>query len=324
MRMLSLAVVVVLGWAGLGQAAPLDVKHVCAHAKWVAHLDVDAVRDSAVVKKAYDECMKKHPEAAKVFDVAKVMIGMDLRKDLHGITAYGPQICKPIGIVIVQADMDQKVLEDKAKLGPDYMLTTYGNFKLHSWTHKKGDKQMHATGAFFSPKVLVFGGSVEQVKGALDVLSGKNPNLGGKPSALVADIPAGATFVHRAIDLSANTKCPVLKQAETFQAVMGENKGESFYQARIVMKTGDAAENVKAAIDGFKALAALGTALEPDTAKLVSGLKVTREDKAVVVKWSASADAVWAQIVKSVKKMEEHKAKGHGPWAKHKAEQKKA
>ena len=92
----------------------------------------------------------------------------------------------------------------------------------------------------------MFGGSVEQVKGALDVLSGKGENLGGKHSALVADIPSGTTFVHRAIDLSANTKCPVLKQAESFQAAMGENKGESFYQARIVMKTGDAAENAKA------------------------------------------------------------------------------
>jgi hypothetical protein len=321
--MLSLVVAIVLGWAGLGQTAPLDVKHVCGHAKWVAHLDVDAVRDSAVVQKAYQQCMEKHPEAAKAFDFAKVMIGMDLRKDVHGITAYGPQICKPIGIVIVLADMDQKVLEDKAKLGPDYMLTTYGNFKLHSWTHKKGGKQMHATGAFFSPKVLVFGGSVEQVKGALDVLSGKAENLGGKHSALVADVAPGTTFVHRAIDLSANTKCPVLKQAESFQAAMGENKGESFYQARIVMKTGDAAENVKASIDGLKGLVALGTALEPDTAKLISALKVTREDKTVVVKWSASADAVWAEIVKMAKKMQECKAKGQCPWAKHKVEHKK-
>ncbi len=89
------------------------------------------------------------------------------------------------------------------------------------------------------------------------------------------------------------------------------------------MKTGDAAENAKAAIDGLKGLAALGTALEPDTAKLVSGLKVTREDKTVVVKWSASADAVWAQIVKSVKKMEECKALGQCPWAKQKVEHKK-
>ena len=63
--------------------------------------------------------------------------------------------------------------------------------------------------------------------------------------------------------------------------------------------------------------------MEPDTAKLVSGLKVTREDKTVVVKWSASADAVWAQIVKLGKKMQECKAKGQCPWAKHKVEHQK-
>ena len=42
--------------AAVGQAAPLDTKNVAADAKWVVHVDVDAVRDSLVVQKAFETC----------------------------------------------------------------------------------------------------------------------------------------------------------------------------------------------------------------------------------------------------------------------------
>jgi hypothetical protein len=310
MRVLSLLVAAVLGFSALSQAAPLESKHVCAKAKWVLHVDVDAVRASTVVQKAYHKCMEMHKEAAQHLDKVRDIIGMDLRKDLHGITAYGPQVGKHTGIVIVLADMDQKALVEKAKLGPDHKVTTYGSFELHSWTHKHGEKQHQATGVFFAPNVLVFGGKVEEVQGALDVLSGKAPSLAGKDSALVADIAPGTTFLFRATDVGATTKCPVLKQSQCFAVAMGEDKGESFFRAKVVMTSGEAAENLKAVVDGFKALGALRTANNAEAAKLVNALKVTKEDKTVVVQWSASADAVWAEIEKIGKKLAEWKAQG--------------
>ena len=33
-------------YAAVGQAAPLETKNIAADAKWVVHVDVDAVRDS--------------------------------------------------------------------------------------------------------------------------------------------------------------------------------------------------------------------------------------------------------------------------------------
>ena len=310
MRILSVAVAIVLGFGALAQAAPLELKHVAADAKWVMHLDVDAVRASSVVQKGYHKCMEMHKEAAQHLDTVRDMIGMDLRTDLHGITCYGPQVGKRQGVLIVLADMNQQLLVDKAKLGPDHMVTKYGAYELHSWTHKKGDKQHHATGVFFTPKVAVFGGSVEEVKAALDVLSGKSPSLVGKPSALDGDIAPGTTFLHRAIDVGAHTKCPVLKQAQSYRIATGENKGESFFLARFSMNTTESADQVKAIIEGFKALAAMKAASDAEDAKLVDALKITREDKTLVIQWSASADAVWAEIEKLGKKIAECKAKG--------------
>lgn len=329
MRMLSVAVAIVLGLGALAQAAPLELKHVAADAKWVMHLDVDAVRASTVVQKGYHKCLEMHKEVAQHLDKVRDMIGMDPRTDLHGITCYGPQVGKHQGVLIVQADMNQQLLVDKAKLGPDHMVTKYGACELHSWTHKKGDRQHHATGAFFTPKVLVFGGSVEEVKAGLDVLSGKSASLAGKPSALDGDIAPGTTFVHRAIDVGAHTKCPVLKQAQSYCVSTGENKGESFFRARFIMNTTESADQVKAILEGFKAMAALHAAADAEGAKLIEALKVTREDKTLAIQWSVSADAVWAEIEKLGKKIAECKAKGgQCPWGqcplmKHKPDPKK-
>lgn len=318
MRILGVAVAIVLGLGALAPAAPLDSKHVAADAKWVMHLDVDAVRASSVVQKGYHKCMEMHKEAAQHLDTVRDIIGMDLRTDLHGITCYGPQVGKRQGVLIVLADMNQQSLVDKAKLGPDHLVTKHETYELHSWTHKKGDKQHHATGAFFSSKVLVFGGSVEEVKAALDVLSGKSPSLAGKPSALDGDIAPGTTFLHRAMDVGANTKCTVAKQVQSYRAAMGENNGESFFRARLPMNTSESAEQVKAIMVGFKALAALQAGSDAEDAKLVEALKITREDKTVVVQWSASADAVWAEIEKLGKEIAACKAKGgQCPWLKH-------
>ena len=57
----GLAAAVVLAFAGLAQAGPLDVKQVSADAKWAAHLDVDALMASNLVKKAREQILKEHP-----------------------------------------------------------------------------------------------------------------------------------------------------------------------------------------------------------------------------------------------------------------------
>ena len=104
-------------FAAVGQAAPLDSKNVAADAKWVVHVDVDAVRDSHVVKKAFETCPLLKNDSGKHFDMIRDKIGVDLRKDLHGITLYGRDTDKTHGVAIVFATVNQKLLLDKAAEG---------------------------------------------------------------------------------------------------------------------------------------------------------------------------------------------------------------
>jgi hypothetical protein len=296
--------------AVVGQAAPLDSKNVAADAKWVVHVDVDAVRDSLVVKKAFETCPLLKNESGRHFDKIRERVGVDLRKDLHGITLYGRDTDKTHGVAIVFATVNQKLLLEKAEKATDHKVTKHGNIDIHSWTQKCGPKAHVAAGAFYKPDVLVFAASVEGVAAAIDVLSGKSPGITDPKSPLGGDVHAGSSILVRAIAIRPETRCTILKQAQSFRVSLGEHDGKSFYHASLVMKSPEAAAQVQAINDGLKAFAALKFSGDVDVMKLVNGLKATAKDNTVQVRWEASADDVWTVVDKIAKKAVEHMKKG--------------
>ena len=153
---LTVAAVLGFGWVGLVRAEPLDLKQVSADAKWVAHIDVDAMRASTVLQKAHEQMLKQHPEAEKHLTEVREMWKFNPCTDMQGATFYDTQIKKGSGVAIVYAKVDQQLMLEKAKQAPEHRVVTYGNYELHSWTHAKGSKhQRGMTGTFYKPDVLV-------------------------------------------------------------------------------------------------------------------------------------------------------------------------
>src|SRR5438105_6097161 len=87
MPMKRLLAIIALVWIGSGtgicRAAPLDPSTVAADAKWLVHVDFDALRESNVFQHARDEIMK-HDMAKTVLAMIKEATGADLEKDIHG------------------------------------------------------------------------------------------------------------------------------------------------------------------------------------------------------------------------------------------------
>jgi hypothetical protein len=310
MRVVAMALVAVLALAAVGRAEPLDLKQVAADAKWVMHVDVDALRASAVVQKAYKKCLEMQKEAAQHMDKLPGMIGMDPRKDLHGITVYGKDLDKRKGVLIVHAGVNQQLLKEKAAKAPEHKMTKCGDYELHSWAMKGPHGAQTITGAFFKPNVMVFGGSQEAVSDALSVLAGKSAGITGADAPLAGRTLPGSVLVARAAAVDPNTRCPVLKQADSFRIALGENQGQSFYRARVNMKSTEAVDQVKTITAGFRAVVSLNKNMAPEVLKLIDGLKVAGEGKTLSITWNAKADDVWTAIEKAAKKMGEHKWQG--------------
>lgn len=311
-KTLGLAFGVVLALATAVGAAPLDLKQVAADAKWAAHLDVDALMASSMVQKARAQMLKEHPEAEGHLAMVRAIWKFDPTTDIHSITIYGSRLKKDTGVAIVRAKVDQALLLDRAKMAPEHRVSTYGKYELHNWVHAKGSKHERAmTGTFFSPDVMVFGATSEEVMAALDVLDGTKPNFADKEPSLTGATPAGTILVAGVSglgDVDLPCKSPLAKQAETMLLVVGENQGEVFVQGRLSVKQADIAQQIKTVVDGALALATLAKSDDADAVKMISGVKVAVVDKAVTVECRGAVDAVWSQLQKEIaKKKAAHK-----------------
>ena len=313
MRVLGMAMAIVLCLAAFGRAEPLDLKQVAADAKWVMHVDMDALVASTVVQKAYHKCLEMHKDVEKKMDMVCGKAGMDPRKDIHGVTLYGKDTNKEHGVMVVHANVDQEHLLEMVAKAPDHKATSYGSYELHSWTQKCWKKKSRmVVGTFYKPNIMVFAGCDKAVKAALDVLDGKSPGIKGKESPLAGRTMPGSIFVARASMIDPKTRCPVLKQAKSFRIALGENKGESFYRARVFMKSPEAGDQVKAITEGFGALMALKHGSDVQAMRLIDGLEVTTKGVKLNIRWNASAEDVWTVVEKAAKKWAKHKGKNHG------------
>jgi hypothetical protein len=299
----ALTAAVVLALAGLAQAGPFDAKEVSADAKWAAHLDVDALLASNLVKKAREQIIKEHPGLDAKLAAIRNLFRFDPLADLHSITIVGTQLKKDTGVAIIHAKVDQKLLTDMVKTNPGYEATAYGKYELHTWLKDGGPKHDH--GVFFKPDVIVMGASIDEVKAALDVLDGTKPNISAEYAKLASAIPPGTILIAGAKDLAEanlHPESPLSKQVDSALLVAGESQGQMFVRATLNVKDAETAKKIKAVADGAGALITLVKSDDADLMKLISGVKVTIEDKSVHLEGQASVDLLLDLMQKHIAK----------------------
>jgi hypothetical protein len=313
MRVWGVASAIVLGVAAAASAGPLELKQVSAEATWIVHFDVDAMRESTLVQRVYHKCVENWPAVQRhLREVTDLVdhLGIDLTKDLHGLTAYGMKAGDPDGVFIVDANVDQKMLLEKADQAPEHQTAQHGTYVVHSWIDAQGRKHEHPmSGTIYKANTLIFAPTVELVKLALDVLDGKSPAAAGKASPLAAQIPAGTLIVVRAsglADARLRWKSPLLTQSETFGVMIGEREGKVSFEGRLTARSKEIAEKAKAVVDGARAMAELHHGQDANAMKVVNRLKASVADKTLCVEFSAPVDEFWAQAEKAI---ERHKTR---------------
>lgn len=297
--------------AGETSAAPLEIKQVAANAKWLAHVDVDAVRASTVVQRAWKKGLDRHKDAETKLGVVRTMLGMDPTKDIHGMTFYGVQPGKPGGVAIIAATMNSDRIIGLAAAIPGRKTTKHGDRDVHSW-------EMHSktiAAAFHGKDLLVIGDSADQVGAALDVIDGHSAGLAAD-APLAGNIPVGTTFLLRAqgiADAQLRCKAPVVKQIESLRMVTGEHDGTSFFRVRLNMTNPEVTELGLQAVKGWQAQ---GNLLCPDELgrKFINAVNPKANGQTLMLLWSASADDVWQGMQQMEQAIAKHMArrKHHG------------
>jgi hypothetical protein len=253
-----------------------------------------------VLQRALGQYLESRKDIGGQLDKLRDQLGVDLRKDLHGLTLYGKKIGRSEGVLIVHVDVDQKTLLGLVRFTPDHKMSGYGPYEVHSWTDGKGKKEERpVSAAFFRPTVVVLTASVDELKAALDVLDAKSPVLAGKESPLAAAVPAGTVVAARAIglaDAELPYKSPLVTQTETFSVVAGVYRGELFAEARLVARSPELAAQVRSIAEGARAMAELQRSQDQAAVKLLKQIKIRGADKRVEIEFRAPAEEAWAWV----------------------------
>jgi hypothetical protein len=286
---------ILLGFCGTLQANPLDVRQVSGDAKWLVHLDVDAMRDSTLVVKAYLADTQPWKQLQSWLDTACQEIGVDVKTDLHGITVFGKNLGKLQGVAIINAEMQPDVILARAKTEPGYKSTKYGDGQIYSWT----DGRETIVGTFYEPTVLVIARTQKEVQHAIDVLSGKEAGLAEEQCPVVGTVPAGTMLVAWAkglADLPLPFQSAAVLKSQAIGLLVSEKQGEVSATLRLVIPTADTAGKVLAVLEGLRSAAELQYEGNAGMTSILSRLKLSAAGLTVNAELRAPADDLWNQV----------------------------
>jgi len=310
MRYLLLTILLALGPASWATAAPFNPEHVAADAKWIIHLDVEAMRATAVGKMCGEEVLSRE-ELRRHLDKMREEIGMDPSEDLLGATMYDTQFKKEHGVAMIrvrQVDGTRLIAKLNEK-EPGNRMLEYKKHELYLWTKRCHGKEMTVCGTLHDNQVMIFSRDPLKVIAALDVLDGRAIGL-SDDSRLASKGRPGTVLLMRGVDLASSdklTKCPILKDSTWMEVAMGASGSKSFATMVVDTESTELAESAKMVMDGFVALARLKHGQDETFGKVIDGIKVSASDASLSVDWSADEEDVMKVIKQVHQKMEAHK-----------------
>ncbi len=297
--------------APIARGDPFDRRHVPADARWVVHLDIDAARGTPLWADVAARLAKRPGVQAKLGQVEAVS-GLRFPRDLHDVTVYGQTATDEAGVAVIHADIDRDRLTKFVAGLPGFAAHSVGGHDVAIW----GDDGKPVFAAFHGPSTVVFGRTEAHVVAALDALDGKGDLLpadstltGAAPPATRPAFAAGdrplafvAAADPAAIAGSADAVPGPLRQVVGGWLTVTEAGTAVTVRAALMADTADAAEQLRTAADGLKAMAAFATA-GPDAdpqakaaAALVTHAHFGRTDRAATLDLSVPLDQVERSI----------------------------
>ena len=288
-----------------GIAAPPDFAQVPAESDWFVHIDMDALHDSTAFQQVFKKAGLRWKSIGVQLDNVKKQYGMDLAKDLHGMTVYGPRPSQRNAVLVMRADWAAETFRQKIVLAPNHSVGTEGACEIHRFTQKDGGRDRPVAAAFWKQGTFVFGQSTADVQSSLGVLDGKQPSLSGSSGPLAADVPPGTILVARMTRVGDRlpVQSPLLKQTEGIDFVCGENDAKWFVRGKLKTKSPETAQQVKQVAEGLLALARLRLADDPASLKLLERMELRLDDRTVELDFRAPAADVARIMEKAMDKL---------------------
>lgn len=186
-----LACAALLSLAAVASAAPFEPALVGNKAKFVAFIDFDQARQTAVGKTVIDY-VRQTPRYAEVEAKLLEHVGLMPLSDVHDVTLWGEQhadgtlLKEPKAVLVVRMTFNPKSLRWAAGFTPGFDVQDYHGQELMNWADE--NKPGHRVWACIAADdTVLFGNDADVVKRGIDVLADAKESLQLDPNAAPAD-----------------------------------------------------------------------------------------------------------------------------------------
>ena len=210
---------------------------VAADAKWFAHVDLTALRDSAIGKELLAQIDGEAQRKIKAF---KRMISFNPIEDLDAVTVFGAGAEPDKAVALVRGVFDVEHLTDLAMAADGYKGAAHRGKTVHSWTDAKSPGG-RLYGCMVSTKIMVLGPDEDLVHAAIALAEGSGTSLEDGGTFALPDGGEGRPIVAAAADLAGlgglDIESAFARRVRSVYLAAGETDGKVF--ARAVVGTED-------------------------------------------------------------------------------------
>jgi hypothetical protein len=266
-------------------AGPLRRADIGADALWVAHLDVDGMRPTAVGQFIQSEIDK--PEAQAKLAAFQALFSFDLRTQLHAVSLYGTSKAPEDGLLIVYADFDAERLVTLARAAKDAQNNSHGQHTIYSWLDEK--KHKHGTAqrvyAAIAGSRVIFGQRENRVAQALDVVDGASASLATSTAFAPLGSPGDASFLvaaARKLDLpGSDPHAAILKLSQSVRFQVAETQKQLAATLTLQANDEEVAGHINSIAQGLVALMKLQKD-KPESVRFAEALSLKQDGSQVV------------------------------------------
>lgn len=292
--------------AGIGMglsdahAKPFDSKSVASDAKWVLHVDIDAMSKTQAWK-LVEAKLKNDPKYVQGKAVVERIGKIRLPDDLHDVTLFGPSFGEKEAVVVIRHNANIERLKTLVSFNETYRSQNVGGQEVHVWDDK--GKTMHA--GFSKDGRLVIGQDQDAVIDALNTIDGKSAPL--KSEVMIPKPNEAGLLIYLAGDQVAEiakgqARSPLVQKLKSMWLKVSSDATGLKMTSQVQTDDAAAADDVKQAIDGIKVGVSFAAQDDPDAMLLsdaITDLTASTNDKSVDLKMSLT-DEMLTQLLERV------------------------
>ncbi len=295
--------------AGSAFAGPLVPERVLPDAKWVLHVDVEAIVNSNIGRMLLNGEMGAKIRAEVSEEMVREM-GIDPLKDLRGVTIFGHSEEETQALVLFSAtNAIDAPLARLFEIVPNYSAIREGERVVHTWRDEEETVYAYAApGAAAGERVVLLSGNIDELRRGILRLE-----VGGAEvaPALKGHTPAPGSFFFVSAEQvpgligDDNHASAFLRYAQSVVLDVGEHGNELRATARVTASGAEDATTMLHVVQGMMALGRMAASSEPEMQpllKIADGCRVNTDGAALVL--SLSLD--FATITQVIHEIEEH------------------